>query len=1026
VFEEPPEVNAPQAADQPQAGSEGQKGSFVPEQYKPAKATGVQLLDRGESEPGDRYVLRHPESGAYLTISGEDLRLWEMFDGERSAQDVLEEYVKNYKTVPLDRLVRLIRDLWDRGFLLSDPGFYTVDEKGQECPVCAFCERVHDLRKPIPGLEAIPSALGRIGLARLFAKPVVWLLSAVLAWGLVMLIFEGRQVMSSMWGYMGMVSSPAKIVVLFVLLNFLFSFVRELCKGLLVAGAGVEVSAGGLRLRWGVPLFYFDVPMLLAQPRRRRLKLRGSGLWVDALLLALVAGAWYARQGFANDVVFASFLVLALRVILATCPFMSNELYLTIGDALDELGLRRRTLGFVKRNFGRTIPTADLKACLPYLGFGLFCVLWADLILSVCHCVLTTRVQNSRAGALFAALAIGVPVVIVAGSIIAWGSRILAEGCKQRDASEGSQASAGVTELAGLALIMLFILVLPGTPKKVFSLNIVFLTLLAVYYSFFNLLKHVGGGRPSRRYVILLLWAQVLWLPLLGIFYDTLLRQQLPLPWAPLAVFAVIAAAYVVVACAMPDFLKRGPVLGLSEGLVWLSIPVLLLCTADVVRVGQARGALACHPFTYSGLVLGAGLIFLGFHIPAQFLKGSPATAQPYPFSTGKANSEKLEKAFCYFVATLFDTVLTSFSPKSLSVLKRDYNALTKQAEADVSALDPDTHFEHVGIQPQQYGAFFRAVDGILVKYCGKPYVECVFGKILGQIHWDSRTLLLPLVNADKAPAEKPVADQEESCSLVQSVHVFRKTEDSEAALRSLASCMEYVRFERGDAVVAQGGLCDALYLVADGVGQSEEWDITGQMVIGAYLQKGDIFGESSLLPDEFAFYTFTIRALQPMSVGRIKKTDFEAFCEAFPKAGEQIRNNVTSMEQLREMPFFKELSPSLASFLLTRIQYSTHKPGDVLITQGEVGHEFYIIKKGKVDVVVEREGRKDKLAELSVGDYFGEIALLTDAPRNATVTAIEDLEVGVVQKDDFLSLRSGSKEFGEGLETIVKKRLDV
>jgi len=70
----------------------------------------------------------------------------------------------------------------------------------------------------------------------------------------------------------------------------------------------------------------------------------------------------------------------------------------------------------------------------------------------------------------------------------------------------------------------------------------------------------------------------------------------------------------------------------------------------------------------------------------------------------------------------------------------------------------------------------------------------------------------------------------------------------------------------------------------------------------------------------------------------------------------------------------------------------------DVLTEQGDPGREFFLLIDGTV--VVRRNGRK--LAELGPGDWFGEIALLTDSPRTATVTAASAVDVLVITDRSF------------------------
>ena len=82
------------------------------------------------------------------------------------------------------------------------------------------------------------------------------------------------------------------------------------------------------------------------------------------------------------------------------------------------------------------------------------------------------------------------------------------------------------------------------------------------------------------------------------------------------------------------------------------------------------------------------------------------------------------------------------------------------------------------------------------------------------------------------------------------------------------------------------------------------------------------------------------------------------------------------------------------------------------------MGDKFYIIGKGAVDVVHQRDGEEREVARLVVGDFFGERALMTDEPRNASVVAREETETYTLKKDDF---RAALAEHGTLKEQLLK-----
>lgn len=112
-------------------------------------------------------------------------------------------------------------------------------------------------------------------------------------------------------------------------------------------------------------------------------------------------------------------------------------------------------------------------------------------------------------------------------------------------------------------------------------------------------------------------------------------------------------------------------------------------------------------------------------------------------------------------------------------------------------------------------------------------------------------------------------------------------------------------------------------------------------------------------------------------------------------------------MTILLQTKAFHRIPPANIQALFMRMQQVHFAPGDTIIRQGDEGDYFYVIAKGTCVVTREtplnREGIK--LAELTVGDTFGEEALIADAKRNATVAASTDVIVMQLGKDDFRKL---------------------
>ena len=112
-------------------------------------------------------------------------------------------------------------------------------------------------------------------------------------------------------------------------------------------------------------------------------------------------------------------------------------------------------------------------------------------------------------------------------------------------------------------------------------------------------------------------------------------------------------------------------------------------------------------------------------------------------------------------------------------------------------------------------------------------------------------------------------------------------------------------------------------------------------------------------------------------------------------------------MTMLLQAKAFHKIPPANIQAIFMRMQQINYKAGDVILKQGSDGDYFYVLTRGKCLVTRETPLNKDgiKLAELVVGDTFGEEALISDAKRNATVTMVADGSVMRLGKEDFKRL---------------------
>ena len=109
----------------------------------------------------------------------------------------------------------------------------------------------------------------------------------------------------------------------------------------------------------------------------------------------------------------------------------------------------------------------------------------------------------------------------------------------------------------------------------------------------------------------------------------------------------------------------------------------------------------------------------------------------------------------------------------------------------------------------------------------------------------------------------------------------------------------------------------------------------------------------------------------------------------------------------------------------LRNIVEKRFKAGDIIFRQGDYPDRLYVIGKGEVDVIRETPEKEDAiLARLGKDQFFGEIGILSDAPRNATIRAVTDVEVLSIHRSYFTSLFSYLPVFREKILGAYQTRV--
>ncbi len=127
----------------------------------------------------------------------------------------------------------------------------------------------------------------------------------------------------------------------------------------------------------------------------------------------------------------------------------------------------------------------------------------------------------------------------------------------------------------------------------------------------------------------------------------------------------------------------------------------------------------------------------------------------------------------------------------------------------------------------------------------------------------------------------------------------------------------------------------------------------------------------------------------------------------------------------LQSVPFFANLDPEDAQQLSSRLIPRRFNAGQIIFHLGDPGGLLYIINEGKVKISHSTpDGQEALLAILGTGDFFGELALLDDAPRSATAEALEPTETLTLHRSEFMRFLESNPSIARHILTVLSRRI--
>ena len=261
-------------------------------------------------------------------------------------------------------------------------------------------------------------------------------------------------------------------------------------------------------------------------------------------------------------------------------------------------------------------------------------------------------------------------------------------------------------------------------------------------------------------------------------------------------------------------------------------------------------------------------------------------------------------------------------------------------------------------------------------------------------------------------PVAEPVLEVD-TRALVEHVRIAEKPLSkllSDKELDRLITVLEERTFEVGQPIIKEGDPGEAFYIIKSG-----EVSVSTQRAgVVATLNAGDFFGEAALLNDEPRMATVTA-ASTVVSLALQRRT----FTGLFGTLTHLMNLQLVRSVSIAGRPLVSLLTRANLDALISALEDVSFARGENVITQGTIGEHFYIIKSGKAVVSTTQQGQ---VAVLSDGDFFGEMALMNNDPRAATVSAASStLKCLMLQRKTFAALTTG--EAVDSIQAVARER---
>ena len=235
--------------------------------------------------------------------------------------------------------------------------------------------------------------------------------------------------------------------------------------------------------------------------------------------------------------------------------------------------------------------------------------------------------------------------------------------------------------------------------------------------------------------------------------------------------------------------------------------------------------------------------------------------------------------------------------------------------------------------------------------------------------------------------------------------------------LNKVAQTAKYKVFKKGTRILIQDEEGEEAYIILQGNADIEHHAHSGLVRHIATLGPGAVFGEMGLLKktkrtaDVVAVEDCRAMLLTPELIQMLKTHE---------QAGQSVLDRIFISQYMASSALFKFLPPEVIHLFANRGSVEHVNPQQIIIQQNEIGSDFYLLLRGSVDILKDEQ----QIQTIAQGGFFGEIALLADTPRTATVRAAEATSVLRIDSEAFWGVMTNNLNMALSIENVAESRL--